>query len=664
MAYTWREVSAPDLNVALRGYQTSAEMLNNALAAGKAGLKEWEDRQINEASNALMADLMTKYQGNPDALAAAAADGSLLAGYDPRKLRPEAIAAIGGRVKDLQEFELGEERIEGADLLNKGQVTQNEAAVVELEQAVKSFARKEGDWASSDALQPLMAAMAGVNDENGRRAIMAQPEYAEVLTTLRPEHIQSLAQFGHAQALAPVNLAGEVLRNQGQGITNNRAQWEFTTAVRDDKERRTVQTAVGSIISTASTPEEVVAAVNSNPNIPTHLKADVISNSLSRLVPGPEAGDPLLEVPEDGDAPNLVNAVRPRRGQTGNFYGLGATVTSLPGASRDGGSRAHAGWDLAGMNVGAPVAAPMDGEVVSWKPNNGKAGNMITVRYANGKTNTFMHLAGGHKDFKPGTRFRAGQVIAYAGNTGNASTRGTNRAVLHVEGSAGLLPMGARPRNVAQVKADGTTATRLIQGSVSGSTLTRLQRHFDKTWTDESPSIQIATDLTKKGAILEGEDRQTLNSQINSISRQYKVSPRLAGAILAEAQNGPKGKFSDNWGISGVWNSARDSFTGRRTSNINYDGGTIDQLGKEVGGLGGARTATNLHQNVTALQSIQAAQALYDSAAAAYRRKLTLKKSRPAVDVTAERNALSRAEAVLRATTEAAGGQAVAGRLR
>lgn len=118
-------------------------------------------------------------------------------------------------------------------------------------------------------------------------------------------------------------------------------------------------------------------------------------------------------------------------------FGAGWTPTDVPGSPRDGGKRRHAGWDFSGMKVGTPITMPMDGEVVSQKENNGKAGNTVTVRYADGKEHTIMHLQGWHKDFKPGTKFKAGQAIAFAGNTGNASTSGTDTAVLHIQGSAG-----------------------------------------------------------------------------------------------------------------------------------------------------------------------------------------------------------------------------------
>ncbi len=65
-ALSWRELQAPDLSVALRALQGSGDALQGAFAAGKTGLKEWEDRDVKEHSNQLMAKPMTQYQNNPE----------------------------------------------------------------------------------------------------------------------------------------------------------------------------------------------------------------------------------------------------------------------------------------------------------------------------------------------------------------------------------------------------------------------------------------------------------------------------------------------------------------------------------------------------------------------------------------------------------------------
>lgn len=133
MALTWRNVDAPDMGTALQAYRSSADTIGNAFTTARGGLKDWEDRQVKENSNQLMAKLMTQYQNDPEGLARAAKDGSLMAGYDPRMLSAEAIASIGARTQDLQNFRLGTSNIAGLDLRNAGQSTQNKRGIAELD---------------------------------------------------------------------------------------------------------------------------------------------------------------------------------------------------------------------------------------------------------------------------------------------------------------------------------------------------------------------------------------------------------------------------------------------------------------------------------------------------------------------------------------------------
>lgn len=112
------------------------------------------------------------------------------------------------------------------------------------------------------------------------------------------------------------------------------------------------------------------------------------------------------------------------------IFGAGWTATpgQGPGTSRDGGRRKHTGRDWSGMSVGTPLQAPMAGEVID-AGNKGANGNFVTVRWADGTTSTVAHLQQG---VQKGMQLQPGQVFGLAGNTGNASTQGTNRAVLHV----------------------------------------------------------------------------------------------------------------------------------------------------------------------------------------------------------------------------------------
>lgn len=103
----------------------------------------------------------------------------------------------------------------------------------------------------------------------------------------------------------------------------------------------------------------------------------------------------------------------------------------MPGAPRDGGSRLHAAnaQDFSGMKVGTPVPAPPMGARLIGSGSGGNSGNWGKWQLPDGSSMRLMHLVNKPTEETVGP----GQPMAFLGNTGNASTRGTDRAVAHVE---------------------------------------------------------------------------------------------------------------------------------------------------------------------------------------------------------------------------------------
>lgn len=84
----------------------------------------------------------------------------------------------------------------------------------------------------------------------------------------------------------------------------------------------------------------------------------------------------------------------------------------------------HGGLDLSTKGQNLPVYATEDnGKVVAVKPNNGAAGNMVTVEYNRQDgtkiQTTYMHLS--QIDVKKDDVVKAGQAIGVSGNTGRSS---------------------------------------------------------------------------------------------------------------------------------------------------------------------------------------------------------------------------------------------------
>ncbi len=90
------------------------------------------------------------------------------------------------------------------------------------------------------------------------------------------------------------------------------------------------------------------------------------------------------------------------------------------GAPRSGG-RTHQGCDIMTAR-NTPIVAVTDGVILRTNPyDTGLGGITIHLRGDDGNVYYYAHLASIKEGIKAGVRVEAGQVIGYAGNTGNAS---------------------------------------------------------------------------------------------------------------------------------------------------------------------------------------------------------------------------------------------------
>lgn len=105
-------------------------------------------------------------------------------------------------------------------------------------------------------------------------------------------------------------------------------------------------------------------------------------------------------------------------GPLGRFFRPGGPITSGFGSSR--GRYPHAGIDFA-VPIGTAVKAMFDGIVskIGWNSVAGRSGKGEVLTHANGMNSYYGHLSGWAT--KPGDRVKAGQTIAYSGNTGNST---------------------------------------------------------------------------------------------------------------------------------------------------------------------------------------------------------------------------------------------------
>ncbi|WP_308067705.1 MULTISPECIES: peptidoglycan DD-metalloendopeptidase family protein [unclassified Microbacterium] len=115
-----------------------------------------------------------------------------------------------------------------------------------------------------------------------------------------------------------------------------------------------------------------------------------------------------------GGAPQGSGWARPSDGWRTSGYG---SRPKMCGPSYCG-STFHAGVDLA-AGCGAPIYAAANG-TVTYAGLNGGYGNYIRLDHGNGVGTGYAHIVGGGILVGWGQYVRAGQVIAYEGNTGNS----------------------------------------------------------------------------------------------------------------------------------------------------------------------------------------------------------------------------------------------------
>ena len=130
--------------------------------------------------------------------------------------------------------------------------------------------------------------------------------------------------------------------------------------------------------------------------------------------PQPEthpANDPGPAVADDAPAPLLIVPVA----------GIDvATLHSNWGDARGGGSRAHQALDIVAP-AGTPVIAAADGMVEKLYLSKGGGGITLYQRSGDGRWMLYYaHLASYAPGIADGRRVRAGETLAYVGDTGNA----------------------------------------------------------------------------------------------------------------------------------------------------------------------------------------------------------------------------------------------------
>ncbi|MES2994956.1 MAG: M23 family metallopeptidase [Patescibacteria group bacterium] len=123
---------------------------------------------------------------------------------------------------------------------------------------------------------------------------------------------------------------------------------------------------------------------------------------------------------------------------------LGVALRNLSknfGDDRDGGARSHEGLDIMAPR-GAYIASPTEA-VVTRTGKGSSAGTYVYTMGPGGETFAYMHLDGIADGIKSGSELKAGDLIGYVGDTGNAKGGATH---LHFEIREGRKATDPFPR--------------------------------------------------------------------------------------------------------------------------------------------------------------------------------------------------------------------------
>lgn len=201
------------------------------------------------------------------------------------------------------------------------------------------------------------------------------------------------------------------------------------------------------------------------------------------------------------------------------------------GTSRGGGARRHGGVDIQG-NVGDPIAAYAAG-TVRVQPNNGAAGNTVTIDHGNGVVTRYFHLDSiGVRD---GQRVEAGDQVGTMGRTGNTPRQGDTH--LHFEmlrDGQRVDPMqylqvpGREQRTGGQTRSTDPMADGMLRRDERGPDVAGLQRSLNALGVRDAQGNRLGED---------GVLGQRTEEAVRAFQREYGLrvdgvaGPRTLAAI-------------------------------------------------------------------------------------------------------------------------------------
>lgn len=536
---TWNNVAAPDFTSAMQGFKMSNDMLDGALSAGQGVVADIKAGQSTAADRQLQLNL-DRYN-DPDALAAAKADGSVFTGVNTNKLTPDQIASVSGRAGTL----LGQKTtsLENADKSTanalstitrgiQGSDAVNEVTARPYQQALIQIAHDPSlNWDDRNA-----AISKYYKDNPDAKAALAKLPYSAQLNTA--QDIQNLVRNG--------------LGNQGAQLGNTSASLQIQNTV-DGRQAA----ALAEQIRTKGTGPQTWDPLFNDPDVVAKNSANVRALARQMLYADPTATGSYVS--SDG-------------GQSGGGMGGGGAIG---GGAIPGGDATRVLNNVArgaGLGPSLPDSVKTMGDFSNWaSQTNAKGVNSTAAGLYQIEGSTLRSVApqvlGADWQSKPFDAQNQDKVAERIYNTNNSSVAALRKQWPSLtEAKAAQLVNGhvpwAQARGQIAPGESGATEAMLNNYLQENATATGLKTNLGQNATnplqsaarsfvslqgDTSTPAELASQLIAKGGPMEGENRDATIKAIAAVRQRLGPNANDAQAAWALAHSlvGPKNPFSE-----------------------------------------------------------------------------------------------------------------------
>lgn len=499
---TWRDVAAPNFAPAMQGYQMFSDLLNNAFTSAERGLAKYDSTRNDAANRVAMFNAMTEQ--DPEKLKAKLQDGSLFQGVDLARLSPETIAAADSRVGTLLNRSLTEENLENTRYTNDRTQNQN---------------------AQRDAASTALAYLADAHRSGDvKRIAEAESKYGKAARAVPYQDL-----LPNMSALE--GLENTALSQQGSRQNYNQSEITFAQGQQDRKDAEAATDYLSrSIGNSGGDPELLYGSIMSSDLTPGAKRQAIQQlggfGSLMSTAAGANGGG------GGGSASNSVGGVSSER--VFNYEARGKGYSAMPDniTTLGGASDYQKQMNRNGVNSSAFGVYQIVGDTLrNYAPKvfgEGWRGQKLTVQ----------------------AQDKIAEAI-FNDNRGSAAALRKQWVSLSAAEAEQVRKMPwQQAREVIAQKESNSSPSRLLNGDPvtrnpaagDASRITSMRNDingvaaaFNNGWNADAKKVAIATELTKKGGVLEGGNAAQIADMIENIKQGSNVNDAVAGNILVSS---------------------------------------------------------------------------------------------------------------------------------